>query len=290
VANQVVSFAAGETLKTVNVPVLTDTVTPEADETVNLTLTAPTGGTLGTQVTSVLTIKDAATSSTTLPPGSSAIGNTLQFNDAANAASIGPELATTFPGGVNGGAGDDRFTIPAPVAPATTTPATLIRGQDGLDTLDGSLAVGPITLSGGAGDDQLLGGAAGATSYLVGGAGKDTLTAGAGTDIFAYSASDLVSSISQADLIRGFDGAAGDKIGLAPEIASLNVIPLGIDTDGDGAFDSTALSVQVPNASGVTETKYLALLQANPFAGAGPAPTFAAPANTTNVANTAIFS
>jgi Ca2+-binding RTX toxin-like protein len=288
----VVNFAAGETFKTVNVPVLSDAITPEPDETVNLILTAPTGGTLGTQATSVLTIKDVAATTTppgTLPPGSSAIGNTLQFNDAANAASIGPELATTFPGGVNGGAGDDRFTIPGPVAPATTTPATLIRGQDGLDTLDGSLAVGPITLSGGAGDDQLLGGTTGATSYLVGGAGKDTLTAGAGTDIFAYSGADLVSSISQADLIKGFNGAAGDKIGLAPEIASLNVIPLGLDTDGDGNFDSTALSVQVPNASGVMETKYLAVLQDDPFVGTGPAPTFAAPANTINVANTSIF-
>ena len=64
---QTVNFAAGETTQTVNIPVLTDTVT-ETTETVNLTLSSPTGGTLGTQATAILNIQDQ---------GSGGGGNTL---------------------------------------------------------------------------------------------------------------------------------------------------------------------------------------------------------------------
>jgi hypothetical protein len=55
----IVTFADGDTTaKTVNVPILQDTA-DEPDETVNLTLSAPTGGaTLGAQASAVLTITD----------------------------------------------------------------------------------------------------------------------------------------------------------------------------------------------------------------------------------------
>jgi N-acetylneuraminic acid mutarotase len=54
----VVSFAVGQTSRTVGVPILGDTVS-EGDESVNLTLSSPTsGGTLGAQRRAVLTITD----------------------------------------------------------------------------------------------------------------------------------------------------------------------------------------------------------------------------------------
>ena len=56
--NPPISFADGQTAKTVNIPILNDT-TAEENETVNLTLSSPTGGaTLGTPSTAVLTITD----------------------------------------------------------------------------------------------------------------------------------------------------------------------------------------------------------------------------------------
>ena len=278
VTNQVVSFAAGETTKIVNVPILSDAISPEPDETVNLTLTAPTGGTLGTQATSVLTIKDVAavTPPGTLPPGSSVVGNTLQFNDLNNAATIDNSLMSTFPGGINGGAGDDQFTIPV----TTTVPVT-VRGQAGNDIVNGSAAAAtaPITADGGDGNDQLIGSTNVAADKLLGGAGDDVIIGGAGADIivggagrdqltggsvatpadtaadiFAFQASDSTTSFLTADQIIGFETGI-DKIGLGPDLATLAISLETVNADGGAAANDTAFTFV--DASGVK--KYLAV-------------------------------
>jgi hypothetical protein len=58
VLNQTITFAPGETLKRVMVPILSD-ATAEADETIRLSLTTPTGGTtiLGDTVEALVTIQ-----------------------------------------------------------------------------------------------------------------------------------------------------------------------------------------------------------------------------------------
>jgi Domain of unknown function (DUF4394)/Calx-beta domain len=58
VVNELVSFAAGETLKRIMVPILSDT-TAEFDETINLQLTTPSGGTtiLGESINALVTIQ-----------------------------------------------------------------------------------------------------------------------------------------------------------------------------------------------------------------------------------------
>ncbi|BAU12498.1 PA14 domain-containing protein [Leptolyngbya sp. NIES-3755] len=56
-ATGTLSFAVGETSKTFVIPI-TDDSDGERNETVNLTLSAPVGGTLGTQRTAILTIAD----------------------------------------------------------------------------------------------------------------------------------------------------------------------------------------------------------------------------------------
>ena len=68
--SQVLAFAAGETTKTVAVPILKDTLS-EPDETVNLTLSAPSGATVGTPASAVLTIVNAPTATNTAPVAAS---------------------------------------------------------------------------------------------------------------------------------------------------------------------------------------------------------------------------
>jgi hypothetical protein len=285
----VVNFAAGETFKTVNVPVLSDAI-PEPDETVNLTLTAPTGGTLGTQATSVLTIKDVASAPPTpLPPGSSVVGNTLQFNDLNNAATIDASLLSLFPGGVNGGAGDDQFTIPATTP---STPAT-IRGEAGNDVVNGVAANAPLTVDGGDGNDLITGSTV-TGDKLLGGAGDDTITAGTAggativggpgrdrligsggaANTFAFQGSDATTSFLTADQITNFVTGT-DKIGLGPDIASVVITPEVVDVAG--AVGTLDLALTYTDATGVK--KYLAVLVDTPANGF-------APTDVTNVAST----
>ncbi|MCG9886012.1 MAG: hypothetical protein MH825_10650 [Cyanobacteria bacterium] len=255
--NQVVSFAAGETVKTVNVPVLTDAIAEATAETVNLTLTSPTGGTLGTQATATLSINDQGTTTTppgTLPPGSTAVGNTLQFNNDPNAIPVQDALVSTFPNGINGGGGDDQFTfsntIPAtmrgeggsdtffPDATTAPTAPVSIDAGDGNDVITGSPIAGD-KLIGGPGDDIITAGAGGGAT-VAGGAGRDTLVPGGAGDTFAFQRADATTSPFTADIIGNATTpftSGTDKIGLGPDIATLALAQQVQDFTGDGTPD-----------------------------------------------------
>ncbi|TWU57387.1 Calx-beta domain-containing protein [Rubripirellula reticaptiva] len=95
----VLSFADGETSKTVTVPILDD-ADPEAAETFTLTISAPTGGaTLGTAVTSTATI--AANDAVTPVPGVLSISPaTVSVGEAAGTATFTVTRATGSDGAV----------------------------------------------------------------------------------------------------------------------------------------------------------------------------------------------
>jgi uncharacterized protein (TIGR03118 family) len=98
------SFAAGEVSKTFSVLIVDDAI-PEADETVNLILSNPTGAGLGSQSTAVLTIKDNDSGA---PP--SAV-STTRSTAGANAASIqaAVDQFRADLGGANNGVGGTFF-------------------------------------------------------------------------------------------------------------------------------------------------------------------------------------
>ncbi|MBJ7899264.1 MAG: hypothetical protein GC158_04900, partial [Cyanobacteria bacterium RI_101] len=187
----VVNFANGETSKTVAVPIVDDT-TVEGNETVNLTLSNPTGGAvLGTQTTALLTIVDN---------NSNGGGNTITGTEGNDRLSGTPNADI-----IDGLGGDDTL--------LGREGNDQIFGRDGNDTVQGNNGsdiifggAGRDRLSGDNGNDQLFGEAGNdallggnGNDLLVGGQGKDTLTGGAGVDTFNYQ--DLTDS-----LLTGFSG------------------------------------------------------------------------------------
>ena len=174
-----VNFADGETSQTVVVPIVLDSIT-ESVETVNLSLTNPTGAaygaTLGGFTTSVLSIVDFYNRSTSnqnetivAPSGQSVINvSTGSGNDTIN---LTNRTGNVF---ASAGLGNDS-----------------IFGGSGNDVLNGGL--GNDIIKGNAGVDRLFGDAGNDTLY--GGLGNDQLTGGAGADIFALetaSGSDII--------------------------------------------------------------------------------------------------
>ncbi|MGB3421827.1 MAG: Calx-beta domain-containing protein, partial [Dolichospermum sp.] len=174
-----VNFADGETSQTVVVPIVLDSIT-ESVETVNLSLTNPTGAaygaTLGGFTTSVLSIVDFYNRSTSnqnetivAPSGSSVINvPTGSGNDTIN---LTNRTGNVF---ASAGLGNDS-----------------IFGGSGNDVLNGG--DGDDIIKGNAGVDRLFGDAGNDTLY--GGLGNDQLTGGAGADIFALetaSGSDII--------------------------------------------------------------------------------------------------
>ncbi|WP_290602986.1 Calx-beta domain-containing protein [Anabaena sp. AL93] len=188
-----VNFADGETSKTVVVPIVLDSIT-ESVETVNLSLTNPTGAaygaTLGGFTTSVLSIVDFYNRPTSnqhetivAPSGTSVINvSTGSGNDTIN---LTNRTGNVF---ASAGLGNDS-----------------IFGGSGNDVLNGGL--GNDIIKGNAGVDRLFGDAGNDTLY--GGLGNDQLTGGAGADIFALetaSGSDIIFDFVSGTDSFGFTG------------------------------------------------------------------------------------
>ena len=144
-----ISFAAGETSKTITIQVLGDTLS-EADEGFTVTLSAPVGATIAV-------------------PG----GGGNQPPGFANAA-IGIIRDDEPPVLLDGTSGHDAL--------AGGIHNDTLNGLDGQDRLAGG--PGDDVLRGGPGDDYLLGGAGNDT--LEGGPGNDTLIGGDGMNIAAF--------------------------------------------------------------------------------------------------------
>lgn len=143
-----ISFAAGETTKTITVWVAADSLF-EANETFALTLSAPSGGlVLGTASSVVTLVNDDAQTSPILLSGT-ARADTL----------TGTELMDR----IEGGNGDD-----------------VLNGNAGQDILYGG--AGNDRLNGGADSDTLYGDAG--NDILHGGTGADRMTGGAGNDTY----------------------------------------------------------------------------------------------------------
>ncbi|WP_227873667.1 calcium-binding protein, partial [Aphanothece sacrum] len=208
-----VNFADKETSKTVTIPINNDTVY-EPDETLNLTLSNPTGGvTLGTQKTAIVTITNDDPKVTVIIGGDDddslfgKDGNNILYGKGGNDALYGGEGNDTLYGeegndtlyGIEGnntlygGKGNDTLyggegndTLYGEEGNDT------LYGIEGNDTLYGGEGndklyggfYGDKTLDGGKGDDLIYGG--NNNDIIYGGEGNDTLSGGLGSDLFVF--------------------------------------------------------------------------------------------------------
>ena len=222
-AKGVLTFAPGETSKTITIATKNDT-TAEVDEKFTINLTNPTGGVTISKATGTVTIADTVTSNVTtvLPTtktnliltGSgdingtgNAVGNIITGNSGNNILNGGAGIDTLI-----GGNGKDIYVVD------TITDTITENANEGTDTIQSSVTFTLATLpnienltltgtaaingtgnasnntitgnaannvlNGGAGNDILNGGAGNDT--LNGGAGSDTLTGGAGNDVHVF--------------------------------------------------------------------------------------------------------
>jgi hypothetical protein len=189
------TFADGETSKTITVPIINDT-TDEPDETFIVGLTSATGGALGSKVQATVVITD---DDEAVVPGTATVAA-----DPIRTTGRATQVLT-----VNGTAGDDVIVVSQQKANvvvtlngtplATTAPVkglyrVVVYGGAGNDEirLNSKAKVLSIEAHGEGGDDMLIGGKG--RDLLVGGDGVDSLYGRAGDDILIGGISDYTAN------------------------------------------------------------------------------------------------
>ena len=189
-----VTFARGESTKTITIPILDDTLV-EGSETLELTLTATRNARTGTQRSTTVTIADN--------DGLTLVGTP---NNDTLEGSVGDDIIRGLGGNdrirgldgndrLIGGGGNDRL--------VGGEDDDILRGGGGKDRLIGN--AGNDTLTGNGGDDVLKGGAG--NDVLRGARGDDKLIGGRGNDIF------VLKKRHGSDFIRDFQ-SGDDRIRL----------------------------------------------------------------------------
>ena len=157
---------------------------------------------------------------------------------------------------VNGGGGDDSFTV----KDLTGTDVQLVTfsGGEGDDTLDGSAAKGPLVGLGGAGNDLLIGGAGNdlliggeGSDILIGGGGNDTLIGGVGTDEFTFQGGAFSTANIGTYSISGFT-AGEDKISL-----SRTMFGVLASSEGTGFSTASEFAIVASDAEVATSEAYI---------------------------------
>jgi Ca2+-binding RTX toxin-like protein len=231
------TFAAGQTSLTIAVPILNDDLN-EANETFEVTLSAPTNATIAdnkaivtisdtffTNVTSTLAplVENITLTGTSAIDGIANAGNNILTGNSANNKLIGGAGNDTLIGEAGndlllGGegndvifGGDDNDTILGgtgnDVLDGGTGNDSLDAGE-GNDTLTGGL--GNDVLSGREGNDSLSGGEG--NDILTGGVGSDTLDGGAGIDGVSYYSSTTAVTVNLTNAASNTGDAAGDTL------------------------------------------------------------------------------
>lgn len=216
------TFAVGETVKTITIAVSGDTDV-ESEEPFTVVLSNPSGAAIATAAATGTILNDDGIRLTGTPGNDTLTGT--QWSDWIGGVEgddrlLGLEGNDTLVGGdgddlLVGGVGDDRLDGGAGVDTADYADATatvvvdlstgLASGQHGNDTL---LSIENVT--GGAGNDVITGDQA--DNILRGGAGADSLTGGAGSDTASYAGSAQGVSVNLlTGAVAGGD-AAGDLL------------------------------------------------------------------------------
>src|SRR3954447_13093689 len=178
-----VSFAAGETSKTITLKVSGDT-TVEPDESFNVVLSSPAGATIGTgTASSTILNDDVAAPALYGTEGNDVLTGTITGHNVIYGLGGNDTISVTYINATTelyGGDGDDKIT-------GSLWGADYIDGGPGNDILSGNWGNdiilggdGNDRINGGAGDDVLYTGSG--NDYVQGGFGNDTIYCGPGTN------------------------------------------------------------------------------------------------------------